>query len=151
MLIIKNAMAEKGSGKSAILPKSLKLLNCDGRKTWQKKLFDKLGLALYFKKTDRSNKLEKKMTAKTYWTYETNGTIFDLEFDTMQEALDFAEKKFVEECEDYEIDHDDELDFFLVEVSFNEENGDREEIKRVKTVVSYEYYHGDLKEHGTWN
>ena len=88
----------------------------------------------------------------TYWTFERDGEIFDADFNSMKEALSWADDAFAEQCQEEGPANGEEFeeDIVLIEYTYDDD-GERVEKRRVPGVVSYEHYHGDLAEHGTWN
>lgn len=85
---------------------------------------------------------------QTYWTYENNnGEPDDYEFETQNEAEEYATERLFERCEDNG-DRYGEEELTLIEFKFNEDTGEKIVIQRVPFVAEYEYYRGDLAEHG---
>lgn len=86
-----------------------------------------------------------------YWTYSIDGgEYFDHEFTSQKKAADYAQVRFNEDCsdgDDYKIDQ--EADIELIRYHFDDD-GERIIHETVQDTVEYEYYHGDLAEHGTW-
>jgi len=90
-----------------------------------------------------------------YWTFILDDELFDYEFNTRQEAQDKADSLFEEQCEELD---DAQLGLQEKEITLiryhlgTDENGDLEQIpvKVEESVATYEYYHGDLAEHGTY-
>lgn len=96
---------------------------------------------------------EVKKPVDLFWTYIQDGEIYDADFATSDEALENANERFEEKIQDQNEGlrngaiFDDEIE--LIRYFYNED-GEREIVARNPSIVSYEHYHGDLKEHGTW-
>lgn len=89
----------------------------------------------------------------TYWTFERDGEIFDAEFNSQKEAQEWADDGFNQECEDeggWSNGDTASADIVLIEFEYDDD-GERVEKQRVESTVEFEYYHGDLAEHGTWH
>lgn len=89
----------------------------------------------------------------TYWTFERDGEIFDAEFDSEKEAQYWADEAFTEECEDeggWDNGDTASADIELIEFTYDDD-GEMVIKQRVSSSVDFEYYHGDLAEHGTWH
>lgn len=88
-----------------------------------------------------------------FWTYSVEGEeLFDGEFATKEEAVEYAQTRFNEQCSDGDDwKHDQEASIELVRFHIDDETGERVIHEKVEDTLEYEYYHGDLAEHGTWN
>lgn len=93
------------------------------------------------------------MTDK-YWTFERDGEIFDAQFSTQEEAQQWADEGFADECADeggWRNGETTEADIDLLECEDDEDTGERKILQRIPSTVEYEHYHGDMAEHGTWH
>ena len=92
------------------------------------------------------------MTKRTFWTFERGGETFDGEFPSRQSALDYACEQFRFDCDEQYPQNGDEFQeaVTLIRILYDDEFGTSEEIKHEEAILDYTYYHGDLKEHGTW-
>ena len=95
------------------------------------------------------------MTVKTlYWTYTYNDEIQeDLEFKTSKIAYEHGNDKFCEECEDeggWSNGDTKEMECELIQYTLDDKTQKMEIQNREKTAFEFEYYHGDLAEHGTY-
>ena len=90
--------------------------------------------------------------AESHWTFERDGEIFDADFESMKAAMQWADDAFAEQCQEDSPANGEsfEEDIFLIEFTYDDD-GERAEIQRIPAVVSYEHYHGDMAEHGTWH
>ena len=88
-----------------------------------------------------------------YWTYSIEGNIFDAEYTTASECCDGLEQSYAEqittECDSINNGDKHEMEATIISFKFNDKN-EREIILAEKILVTYEHYHGDLKEHGTF-
>lgn len=85
-----------------------------------------------------------------YWTIDDDGEMQDLECATKESAVQWAEERFVETCEaegGWRNGETREKDVEAVRF-FYDDAGDLVEVERSDEVLFFEYYHGDLKEHG---
>jgi len=88
---------------------------------------------------------------KSYWTFERDGRLYDHEFTTMDQAQEEADEGFEQECIDeggWKNGETASAEIFLIEFTYDDD-GEQVELQRVKSTVDFEYYHGDLIEHGT--
>lgn len=85
-----------------------------------------------------------------FWGYSIEGGEFiDAEFATKEQALQHAQTRYNEDCSDGDdFKHDQSAEIKLVEY-YTDDEGDTVAVQTVKDTVEYEYYHGDLAEHGT--
>lgn len=83
---------------------------------------------------------------ETYWTFEYNGEIFDGEFDTREQAEDWAEEQFVFDCRQEHPRNNQVFlkDIFLIYIPLNY---DWEEVERIPVTLSYTHYYSDREEH----
>lgn len=102
------------------------------------------------------NRLIARITsADLYWSYEDQwGEEQDLEYLTAAAAFDNAQEAFDDYCND-NIEspfngQEEEADIMVFQFFYDEKTGDRRITRKQFETVSWEYYHGDLKEHGTW-
>jgi hypothetical protein len=84
-----------------------------------------------------------------YWTFEKDGKFFDAEFSSKDEAQAWAEEAFSDECLFDNLKRS-EADILLVRFHHDEETGEIVKDELVKSCVEFEYYRGDLLEHGTY-
>ncbi len=87
----------------------------------------------------------------TYWTFERDDMVFDADFKSRQEAQNAADEDYQEECLDLLDCKNGETasaEINLIEYIYDDE-GERVKKQKVLSSVDFEYYHGDLKEHGT--
>jgi hypothetical protein len=90
------------------------------------------------------------MTDKSFWTYEYEGEVRDLECETMAEADKTADAWYEQHITDMHDDlrNGDMFDDEIVLVRFHyDAEGERVEDERVRGIVEYEHYHGDHREH----
>ena len=86
-----------------------------------------------------------------YWTFEKDGEIFDADFDSQEEAQQWADEAFCQECEEcgeYSNGDTESEEIVLVQYRYNDD-GERDIIGRVDSTVDFEFYHGDFAEHNT--
>ena len=85
-----------------------------------------------------------------YWTIEDDGEMKDLECATKESAVQWAEERFIEACEDeggWSNGDTREKDVEAV-LYYHDAAGEFVEVDRSPEVLFFEYYHGDVKEHG---
>ena len=73
---------------------------------------------------------------------------FGLECDTPDDAYDFADNYFAEECEAHGIQSDN-AEITIIGFTINEDTGKRDVLSVEDRTVGYEYYKGDYAEHNT--
>ena len=88
-----------------------------------------------------------------YWTFEQDGEIYDAEFETEAAAQASADEAFAEQCAEDSPRNGQEFeeDIKLICFSWDDDNGERIVHETKAGTVTYEHYHGDLAEHGTWH
>lgn len=85
-----------------------------------------------------------------FWTFKVDDDVYDAECKTKVEALSAAEAGFIAECEEeggWSNGDIETKEITLIEFSWNDEDGERVIHQSEPAIVSYEYYHGDAKEH----
>lgn len=90
-----------------------------------------------------------------YWTYEDPwGEEQDLECLSHAAALDNAQEWFDDHCNDNVESpvngQEEETDIIVFQFFYDQKTGERRITRKAFETLSWEYYHGDLKEHGTW-
>lgn len=86
-----------------------------------------------------------------FWTYIRDEEIFDADFNSKQEASDYAQTRYNEErsdADDFKDSSEEEIE--LIRYHYDDD-GERVIVERAKDTLEYEYYHGDMAEHGTWH
>lgn len=86
-----------------------------------------------------------------YTAIDPWGREFDLECDTPEEAADFAQERFCEECEDNGVRGTDSAEIEIIGFVIDEWTGERRVVSRRPEWVEYEYYRGDYAEHNTYH
>lgn len=91
------------------------------------------------------------MTDEIFYTLEHDGELFDLECTKPEEVATWADDWWAEKHQDEEMRNGEtrEDDSYIVKYSVDDD-GETTELSREGYGLYYEYYHGDLKEHGTW-
>lgn len=90
-----------------------------------------------------------------FWTYEDPwGEEQDLECSSFSAALDNAQEWFNDHCNDSVESpangQEEETDIIVFQFFYDQKTGERRITRKSFETLSWEYYHGDLKEHGTW-
>lgn len=90
------------------------------------------------------------MTDKSFWTYEHDGELQDLECETQAAAQNAADEWFADYVNDTHDDlrNGDTLDDEIELVRFHyDDDGEQVIDERIPGTVEYEHYHGDYAEH----
>lgn len=86
-----------------------------------------------------------------FWTIENDGEDMELEMADKDRAVSYAEDLFIEDRMNDDVDwkngDTEERDVIAIRFYYNDD-GDRVEVERSDETLCFEYYHGDLKEHG---
>jgi hypothetical protein len=92
---------------------------------------------------------EHKMT-QTLFDFEFDGERYDLECTTKAEAEKWADEWYAERFDDEPMRNGEtrEDDGIIIEYTYDDETGESVNETRHDFPLEYEYYHGDLKEHG---
>jgi len=99
---------------------------------------------------EQSENKPAEVTGDIYWTFERNGKIFDAQLTSAEEAQEFADDKFQDECQSIdEMNAEDEIE--ILKFTYNEFTGEIVILERTTSSVEYEYYHGDRVEHSTYH
>lgn len=88
-----------------------------------------------------------------FWEYEYDGEMSDGEYGSQKAAQAAADELWAQHCEDSNecMRNGETFSEDIELVAFKQTDGDPIEIARTKSDVEYEYYHGDMAEHGTWH
>ena len=82
-----------------------------------------------------------------YWTFEKDGEIFDGELDTKEQAQEWAEDAFAEQCMEECPGNNERFEEEIYLICFAERDGEFVVIHREESTVEYIHYHGDHAEH----
>jgi len=88
-------------------------------------------------------------TLEYYWTFiDQDDEIFDGEFKTKEEAVQYADEMFAEKCQEDSPRNGETFEEEITYVRFYyDDDNERQIVERDKTWLEYEHYHGDYAEH----
>lgn len=91
------------------------------------------------------------MTKYNLWDVIYNGELLDVNAETRQGAIDWAEDHFMNsyECDDMRNGDIREKECIIKGYVFDDYTGEEEEVCFESVTLSYEHYHGDHIEHNT--
>ena len=86
-----------------------------------------------------------------YFDIEMNGIRSTLECKTRQEAIDWAEDEFADECQREAPDNGEKFETEIDLIPYTmDDNGDTTDMPSETITIKYEHYHGDFAEHATY-
>ena len=91
------------------------------------------------------------MIEQVLYNAEYDGELFELEHDNPKKANEYMQEWWADRQSDNGLRNGEiaEDEYFILAFVYDEE-GEAQELNRIKDFLSYEEYHGDLKEHGYW-
>ncbi len=86
-----------------------------------------------------------------FWTYSIDGAeYYDAEFNSSEECIKAMDEHYAMLCEADEIEGAFSCEAEIIRFRYTE-NGEKEILYSQPVEAEYEYYRGDLEEHGTYH